>query len=143
MSKAYETLLRLQRWQLDEERRRLAALYRKQERLTAAGTALERRRQEEAGAAQGDVAHAYPGYAGRVRGEQARIADSLAETGQRVAAKQDDVATAYLALKQVEIVRDRQRAALARSAARREQARLDEMSLDMHRRRDAAGATRA
>lgn len=137
MSRAYETLMRLQRWQLDEERRRLAALYRDQERLDMTSNLLERRRQDEARAAEGDVAHAYPGYAGRVRGEQSRLADSLAEIDERIAAKQDDVATAYLALKQVEIVRDKQRAAAALAARRREQARLDEIGLDMHRRKGA------
>jgi flagellar export protein FliJ len=137
MSKAYKTLMRLQRWQLDEERRRLAALYREQERLVQTSSRLERRRQDEAKVADAEVAHAYPGYAGRVRADQARLAETVAELDEQVAARQDDVATAYLALKQVEIVRNKQRSAAALAAARREQDRLDEVGLDMHRRKGA------
>jgi flagellar export protein FliJ len=143
MSKAYDTLLRLQRWQLDEERRRLAVLYREQEQINLTNTMLERRRQDEARVDDVDASRAYPGYAARVRADQARLAETLAELDEQVAAKQNDVAGAYLAMKQVEIVRDKQRAAALRIAARREQARLDEVGLDLYRRRGAVGTTRA
>ena len=143
MSKAYDTLLRLQRWQLDEERRRLAALYREQERINLATEMLERRRLGEARLECGDVSYAYPGYAARVRADQARMAEMLSALDERVATQQDDVAGAYLSMKQVEIVRDNKRVTAARRAAQREQERLDEIGLDLHRRRGAAGTTRA
>jgi flagellar export protein FliJ len=136
--KAYETLIRLQRWQLDQERRRLGALMRRQDELNAMTAELEELRRDEGRFADGrEVAHAYPAYAARVRRDQDRIAREQAEVSGQVAVKQTDVSEAYLALKQIEIVRDKRQAAARQAAARREQERLDEVGLSMHRRREA------
>ena len=137
MSRTYDTLLRLQRWQLDEERRKLATLYSHQDELSAAPEELESLRRDEAAAANGldDSMRAYPNYARRIRRDQARLAESLAEVSGRIALKQDDVGQAYLALKQIEIVRDKRNAAERARLDRIEQARLDEVGLDIHRRR--------
>ncbi|MEQ9642716.1 MAG: flagellar FliJ family protein [Alphaproteobacteria bacterium] len=137
MSRTYDTLLRLQRWQLNEERRRLASLYDHQDQLNAATAELEELRRDEASVANGreGALRTYPDYARRVRRDQAKLADGLAEVSGQIALKQDDVGQAYLALKQIEIVRDKRLAAERARLERIEQARLDEVGLDIHRRR--------
>lgn len=137
--KAYDTLLRLQRWRLDQERRQLAGLYRRQESLTAEAAELGARRRDEGLLADktAEVAYAYPGFAGQVRQEQGRIGDELVKVNEWIGRKQADVGAAYLALKQIEIVRQRNREAAQRAAAAREQAALDELGLSIYRRKGA------
>ncbi len=133
------TLIRLHRFQLDEKRRALTDL----ENLRA-DLVRQRDKMEAELAAEQEVAKkvevgafAYGGFARGVIARREKLAGSLAEIDTRIEAAQRDVAAAFQDLKRHEIALAQRQRRQREEAERREQIALDEVSLDMHRRRTA------
>ena len=135
--KGLPTLIRLYRWRLDEKRRMFADL----ERLLAGfHTQLEcleaeLRAEQELAAGSDEGRYAYPTYAEAVIGRREALLRSIAEVGGAIAKAREEVAAAFEEVKTYEIVEENGEARTRAAAARREQLRLDEIGLDMYRRR--------
>jgi flagellar protein FliJ len=133
------TLIRMHRYRLDEKRRALtdlenlrADLVRQQDKLGA-----ELVREQEVAKTAECGAFAYAGFARGYIERREKLLASLAEIGTRIEAAQDDVNVAFQDLKRHEIALAARQKRQREEAERRAQIELDEISLDMHRRRSA------
>ena len=145
--KPLKTLIRLHRWHLEEKRRKLAELERLRSELTAQTRRLEERLAAEALVAEGsdEGRYAYGAYAASIISRREKLAASIEESQHAIGLAHDEVNEAFREVKKHEIaerIRDRRAQAVL---ARREQALLDEVGLNMHYRRrhqDAATSPR-
>lgn len=138
--KGVQSLIRLQRWRLDEARRRLADLERlKQEFMDRARKLEEEIAAEQQAAAKDDEGRrAWASFAERALERRATLARSVAETEAALSAAQEEVGEAFREVKKLELAAERAERRQQEAAQKREQARLDAVALDMHRRRGAA-----
>jgi chromosome segregation ATPase len=133
---ALETMIRVQRWQLDERRQQLAELERLAEKLRGEARRLveELAAEQRAATQSTEAGFAYAGYAKAMVDRQARLQDSLAEVDGQIAQARDALAEAFAEMKRYEMAQaGRVRRARA-SAARRQQILQDELAMQMHRR---------
>lgn len=133
------TLIRVHQYKLDEKRRELADFERLRADLTTRRDRLEAELAAEQAAAKTVEcgAFAYGGFALGVISRREKLAASLAEIDVRIEAAREEVAAAFQELKRYEIVLAARQKKLRAELDRKEQMRLDEVSLDMHRRRSA------
>lgn len=140
MAKNLKGLIRLHQWMVDEKRRKLGELLKMLAELEDRAQRLEQEAlDEQAAAARAPetAGHLYGNYALQVVERRERLAKSIASMEQEIAAARDVLNEAYRELKKFQVaqeVRDR-RAAL--EATRRDQNILDEIGLNIHRRRRA------
>lgn len=136
MTGALENLVRLNRWQLDEKRRKLADLERLAERLRAdlerldAGLEAERRaaeRSEEGG-------RAYPAFAAAELERRRRLEASIAEIEREVEITREEVKIAFQELKKYDLALQNRRNRDRESRERNEQSQLDEIGVERYRR---------
>jgi len=138
VAKNLKALIRLHQWTVDEKRRKLGQLLKMLAELEDKSKRLEEEVIEEQAAAARNpetAGHLYGNYARQVIERRERLAKSIASMEQEIAVARDELNEAYRELKKFQVaqeVRDR-RAAL--EAARREQNVLDEIGLNIHRRR--------
>ena len=129
-------LIRLNKWKLDEKRLALAELERLAQRLRDQLSALERELAAEqkiaAGSLEAGIAYAH--YANAVIGRRMTLSKSLAEVEGQIRLALDEVAEAFRDLKKFDIVKARRDRESAEKAKRLQQAQLDEMGLQLHRR---------
>ncbi len=139
--KGIATLVRLNRWQLDERRREVADLERLVAQLQGEAARLaEELKNEQATARDSDSANrAYGPYAQAIVVKQRRLAATIAEVEARAAAARESLAEAFRELKRHEMtLAERERRAKA-TLERKNQVVLDEIGLNVHRRRPPAG----
>jgi len=132
-----ESLIRLHRFQVDEKRRKVAELeimlaeFRNREQELEVQVQLEQKR-----AGISDVAHfAYPMFAKSVIRRRENILNSIAEILQQLEAAKEELAGAYQELKKYEIMQDGSKRRARKEMALMEQVQLDDIAIDMHRRR--------
>ncbi len=137
MRKDLETLIRVHRWRLDERRKKVMELEGLRAEFESRAQALEEevRREQREAAQDTVVAMTYGAYAAGVIQRRETIQRSIAEIDSELDAAKRDVAEAFRELKKYEIAEDRERQRRARAEARQERAVLDEMGLDLYRRR--------
>ena len=137
--KGLRTLIRLHKQDLDELRREMAALEGRRAALIDRRKMLDRELAEEQRfvAETPNMAFAYGAYAQRVIAERADIAERKQALEDDIAALGERVAEAYAELKKYEIAMSQRLRRQRAEAARREQRDLDELGLDMQRRRNA------
>ncbi len=137
--KGLPTLIRLRKQDLDELRREMVALEAQRAALIARRERIDRELAEEQRfvAETPDMAFAYGAFAQRVIGERADIAARKLALEDDIAALGERVAEAYAELKKYEIAMSQRLRRQRAEAARREQRDLDELGLNMHRRRAA------
>ena len=131
-----DTLARLHRARLDEKRRRLADLRQAHDKLVAQAGELEteiRREQQLAGQSE-DAIFAYGSFATASIQRRQALEKAIAERQGELAALHDELAAAFREIKKYEVVIERRRQQEFLAEQRREQAALDEIGLDMHRR---------
>jgi flagellar export protein FliJ len=135
--KALPALVRLHRWQLDERRRDVAELERLVADLQAqrSGLDTEMAAEQTIARAAGPGAFAYPGFAQGVIARRARLDASIAELNDRIAAARELLDVQFRELKRYEIAEDSRQRRARYAADRRAQTMLDEVGLEMHRRR--------
>ena len=133
------TLIRMHRFQLDEKRRALTDLENLRSDLIGQRDKMEAElKAEQEIAKKVEVgAFAYAGFARGVIARREKLAGSLAEIDARIEDARQDVAAAFQDLKRHEIALAQRKRRQREEADRREQIALDEVSLDMHRRRTA------
>jgi len=135
------TLARMHRWELDQLRRHAGELQRQRLALIARDHALsaelERERQI---AAEAMEFNNFGVFAQGVKAQRARLAQAVADLDRQLDALQEQITAAYQEMKRYETLEERQRERVRQSAIQREQAQLDEIGLNVHRRgRDAGG----
>lgn len=118
MSKGLEKLIRLHRWKLEEQRKRLVELELLIQEFRNQIAALddEARREADIAASDNDAARVLPAYMERVRSRRSKLETSIFDLQREIDEVNETVLESYRELKKYEIAqsgRDR-RAALAR-----------------------------
>lgn len=132
-----ESLIRLHKFQVDERRRKVAEIelllaeFRNKERELEAQVLAE---QEKAGIS--DEAHfAYPMFAKSVQKRRENILQSIADLDIQLGQAQEELAAAFRELKKYELMEESRKRKVRKQTQRLEQAELDEIALQIHRRR--------
>ena len=131
-----ESLIRLHKFQVDERRRKVAEIelllneFRNKERELEAQVLAE---QERAGIS--DEAHfAYPMFAKSVQKRRENILQSIADLDLQLGAAQEELAAAFRELKKYELMEESRKRKVRKQTQQLEQAELDEIALQIHRR---------
>ena len=138
--KGLDSLIRLHRWQLDEKRRHLVELERLTQHLAARIRDLdvEIRNEQQVAGSSTEAAMTYGDYVQATIGRRVKLDASLAELqSQRVVAK-EEMAEAYRELKKYELVKARNQRLANKRRQHQEQQVMDEVGLNLFRRRDDA-----
>ncbi|MBK1698850.1 flagellar FliJ family protein [Rhodovibrio salinarum] len=138
---ALDNLVRISRWHLDEARQKLGDLERLETRLQDDLQRLDESLVAEQKAAQeSDLARAaYPAYAEAQKVRRQRLERSIAEVQSQIAQARETVADAFREAKKYELARDNERARAKAKRERAEAAQMDEMGLQLHRRKQRSG----
>ncbi|MBL8697232.1 MAG: flagellar FliJ family protein [Alphaproteobacteria bacterium] len=133
-----ETLIRVKRWEIDGLRRTVAEaeslVARRQEEAARFEIAVVREQQQ----ARADEVGAYgyaAGYASAVIATRADLSRALAAAESHAAEARDRLAEAYAELKRFEIVQEAREKRAQLAEQRRETIQLDELGIELHRRR--------
>ena len=134
------TLIRIRKWDVDEKQRAVAVLLRREEAILAAGAALAVAMAREADF----VRHAdaservtFAAYLEHCDQRKQEMAKALADVRGLIDEARDELAETYRRLKTFEVTQDARDAAEEREENRRDQIELDEIGLELHRRRAA------
>lgn len=135
--KSREALIRLNRFRVDEIRKRLKSLDDMRADLTKKMTDLETMVQEEQRRAQqSDLGRlAYPTFARSVMARRENIQRTIDEVDKQAATVTEELQNAYRELKKYEIVADTEAQRDRVEYARQVQAELDEIALSRHVRK--------
>ncbi|RMF10485.1 MAG: flagellar export protein FliJ [Alphaproteobacteria bacterium] len=133
--KGLDSMIRLQKWQVDEKRRQLgeleamrADLVRRQDALRAEMAA------EKAVANDHVVQFTFATYIRDTLDRLETLSNSIQEVDRAIEAMQDELAEVYRELKKYEVARARHLARSRQEEARRDQTATDEVALTMFRR---------
>jgi len=134
---SFDSLLRISRWHLDEKRQKLADLERLAQRLRddlerlAEGIETEKRiaQQDE------EARRTFPAFLKAEQERRRRIEKSIADVQHEIEIAREEVAEAFREFKKYELAKTTQDERLRRQASRREQARMDELGMQLHRRK--------
>jgi flagellar FliJ protein len=140
MARGLQGITRFRRHQVDEARRALGKLLSEVAILEKGAADLESQILSEQQAASENPAEAgfiYGQYAQRAITQRARFAHAIQVMEQKIAEAQDSLRNEFKELKVVEIAQENRDAAEAFEANRAAQAVLDEIGLELHRRRTA------
>jgi flagellar export protein FliJ len=132
-----DQLLRLQRWTLDEKRRQASDLELLIERLIQDINKLDEQveREIEASRADLELQRALPGYRQAMKGRRERMDKSLVDLRGELEKLREQITGAFSELKKTEqTVKNRQQRQRV-IERRKEQANLDEVGLQLHRRK--------
>lgn len=138
--KDLHTLIRLRKWDVDEKQRALAVLLRQEEgvieRIQALAMEVEK---EKAVAAQlpVDQRTTLTGFLKRCENFREALNAALADIRNRIAVAQDNLADAYRRHKTVEVTQEMRDQTEEKELARIETLTLDEIGLNLHRRKSA------
>lgn len=136
-----DSMIRLNRWQLDEKRRRLVELETMAEDTRRRIGALEREMHDEAQVSDADAGRSHPGswqaYAQSVRERRENLEVTLATIEAQVGEMNEQIAAAFQELKKFELISEARAQRARETTARREQFALDEMALVAFRRTSA------
>ncbi|WP_422363789.1 flagellar export protein FliJ [Pyruvatibacter mobilis] len=134
--KSRTSLIRVQRFQVEEIQRRVADLEQMLDDFRREQEDLEKRvRYEQEKAGITDEGHfAYPTYAKYASMRRDNLSQSIDELSRQVEAERARLADAFEELKKVELVDESARNRAKAESRRREQAELDEMAISLHQR---------
>jgi hypothetical protein len=136
---ALEQLVRLHRWRLEEERRKMAELQRLAERLTDQIKTLDESVEREAAAAKEhktlELARAFAAFADLARLRREKLLRSQADVMLRIDQARESVLEAYRELEKYEQAHKSREERKQVEIRRRERIREDEIGMDLHRRR--------
>lgn len=129
--KSRQSIIRLQRFRVDECRRKLQALEGMKADLEKKGGELELTvAAEQRRAIEDEIGRfAYPGFARAITTRRENIARSLGEIERQIAAAQEELNAAYRELKKFELAEEGRVREVRTRRSRREQGEADDMSL--------------
>lgn len=137
-AKGLATLIRLSKWTVDDKRRALTALQAREDEILADIAATEARLIEEQRAAAQDatgIGFLYGAYARSWLTGRARLDTLLEQVRAEIVRAGDELSEAFNQLKTYEITERERKRRAAEERDRKEQAFLDEIGLNIHRRR--------
>lgn len=128
-------IIRLRKWQLDEERRGLAALFEERVRAQDAITFLEQEMLEQSNMKDSDVSSFTLGaYLEGARKKKAWLIEAMRKKDEEIALKQDVVSEAFRELKTYEIADAAHKEKVKKEEDKLEQEELDELGLQAYER---------
>lgn len=132
-----DTLIKLHRWQLDEQRRNLAEFESLGEKLRAELRRLDDEEVSEQQIAGGshEASYAYSGYARALIDRRNTLIKSVQETEQQIVQARSQLADAFAEVKRYEIAAANRLLAKHRGIERIRQQELDEVAIDGYRRK--------
>ncbi|TWA74781.1 flagellar export protein FliJ [Azospirillum brasilense] len=132
-----KTIIRLQKWKLDEKRRALAELQSLADRLQAEIERLKEEIAAERDTARGNVEYAftYSNYIQAAMERGKRLTQSLGQVEAQVAVATDEMAEAFQELKRYELAEEERLKREKEKLKRKEATMLDETALVGFRRR--------
>jgi len=132
-----DTLIKLHRWQLDEQRRKVVEFENLAEKLRAELQRLDSEQQFEQRVAgdSHEANYAYSGYAKSLIDRRAKLTRSIEETEQQIVGARAALADAYAEVKRYEIAAANRLLAKHRGIERLRQQELDEVALSGFRRK--------
>jgi flagellar export protein FliJ len=136
-----DSLIRINRWKLDEQRRQLAELDRLAARLRDEAGRLEQELSSEqrAASASFEASLGYPSFARELIERRRKLAASIEEVDSRIAAARDALAETFGEIKRYEITAANRAKRERATTARKQAATQDEVALQIYRRRTAEG----
>ncbi|ARJ64685.1 hypothetical protein WV31_02870 [Magnetospirillum sp. ME-1] len=138
-AKGLKTLIRLSKWNVDEKQRVLVALQGREDQILAAIQQAEQsliHEQQVAAQDAAGVGFAYAAFANAWLARREQLMQMLEQVRQEINRARDELAEAFNQLKTYEITqKERERRAQA-EMDKKEQAFLDEVGLNIHRRKD-------
>ncbi|SOD96025.1 flagellar FliJ family protein [Caenispirillum bisanense] len=138
MAKGLHSVIRLHKWTVDEKRRALGQLQSQEEQILRMQRELQEELAREQALARQDVtfAMAFGRYLPRYVARRDALARALVDIRRRIDKARQDLAEAFLDLKTFEITQASRDLAEKRERDRKEQERMDEIGLTLHRRRE-------
>ena len=133
--KGLENIIRLQKWHVDEQRRQVGDMEGLLADLKSRAKALEDEiLKEQEVATEAPLAFSYGSYAQAAIQRRETIQQSIVEMLAMIEIGREKLSELFQELKRYEIARDRRLDERAYKARKIEQAELDEIGLDRHRR---------
>lgn len=133
-----ETLIRVKRWEIDAQRRRVAEaeglVAQRQDEAARFEIAVVREQQQARVDAVGAYGYA-AGYAHAVIAKRGELSQSLAAAEAWAAEQRDALTEAYAELKRFELVQEAREKRERLEIERRDAIELDELGIELHRRR--------
>lgn len=134
--KPFQSQIRLQKWQVDEARRRVAELMRLEEQFKADRARLdtELSEEQETAARSFEAALTYGAYAERLIERRDKLDRSIVEVVEQIGQAREALRDAFAELKKFELAAQAAEERARRRRDRRDQAAQDEVALGMYRR---------
>lgn len=133
-----KSLIRIRKHAVEQKQKFLSDLYRQAEELEGQKSDLqetlevERKKLDEMGV---EALGYFGRYSETVRNRSEEIDDHLRKLEARIEVARDDMNMAFSELKKVEITQERREKEEKKKALKKENAELDEIAIDMHRRK--------
>lgn len=134
---ALNSLVRVHQWELDEKRQKLADLERLVEKMKSDLAGIDQAFESEkvlAGASP-EAAAAFPNYAAAVKLRRQKVQDSIQALEASIEAAREEVRTAFQELKKYQTAESNQQRREKAKRVKREQQAMDEVGLNLYRRR--------
>ena len=133
-----DTLIKLRRWQLDEQRRKVTEIESLAEKLRVELRRLDKEEEFEQQVAGGshEANYAYSGFAKALIDRRAKLSQSIEETEEQILEARAALADAFAEVKRYEIAAANRLLAKHRGLERVRQQELDEVALAGFRRRE-------
>ena len=137
--KSRRALIRLQKWHVDEIRRRMAELEAMRREFEDKRKELEASLADERqfGERSPLGAYAYPSFARATSERRLKLDQSIQNIDRELEATKETLAEAYRELKKIELLEEGRVQRAKQAEARREQSELDEIALEAHHRQQA------
>ncbi|MCW2246356.1 chromosome segregation ATPase [Azospirillum fermentarium] len=140
---SFKTLIRVQKWQLDEKRRALTELQNLEDRLRSEIDRLaeEMRAEQETARNDFNASFTYAGFARSAMERRRRIDDSIRQVQEQIVAATEQVAEAYQDLKRYELAEEERLKREREKQKHKEELMMDETALVGFRRRQEQDGT--
>ena len=133
-----DNIIRLRKWELDEQRRVLSALLGERQQMVHMLEQMEDELAEQARSGSLEVFSTTVGaYMVGVKKRGDMIGAAIQAKDEEIAVQQDKVADGFRELKTFEIARDREMQRIKKAEDKAEQAQFDDLGTQDHARRDA------
>ncbi len=137
---ALNSLVRVHQWELDEKRQKLADLERLVEKMKSDLVGIDQAYESEkilAGNSP-EAAIAFPNYAAAVKQRRQKVENSIQALEASIEAAREEVRAAFQELKKYQTAESNQQRREKAKRAKREQQAMDEVGLNLYRRRRPA-----
>src|SRR5579862_226068 len=141
MSSTLESLIRVHRWQLDEQRRNVAEIESLIAKLRAdlEHLEVERETEQRIAATSAEASFAYAAYAAALIERRRKLTLSLVEAEQQAAKAREALADVFQEVKRYEIAAARRLLNQRAEAERLQQNDMDEIAIGVHRLTSSTG----